>query len=264
MGLLPQPLLPQPLLPQPLLPQPLLLQPTPDMLSLPQPLLLRLLLVDMDMLLAMDTQLPPSVLDSQPLLMLQDKLTQRLSPTSMTPLARDPLLLRSTSMTLLVMLAVMSHLLPSPTSTMPLVRLTPLLSPICTLSPLLPSQPLLTQLPLLAQPLAMLETMAMLLLPLPSQPQPSLAAMLDTPLLAQLLLLPSTLLQPQWPVLLSRPPLSVFSAVLLLAQSLLAMALLLELPMLTSGNLTKTVQQPKDLFKCNRIIASQLNMGYNT
>merc|ERR1719295_1045717 len=113
-----------------------------------------------------------------------------------------PLLLRSTSMMLLVMLAVMSHLLLSPTFTMPLARFTQLLSHTFTLSPLLPSQPSLTQLPLLLQPSAMLETMAMLLLPQPlppqpSQPQPLPEAMLDTPLLAQLSLLPNTLLQPQ-------------------------------------------------------------------
>merc|ERR1712180_682 len=111
------------------------------------------------------------------------------------------------SMMLLVMLAVMSHLLLSPTFTMPLARFTQLLSHTFTSSPLLPSQPSLTQLPLLLQPSAMLETMAMLLLPqpllpqpsqpLPSQPQPSLTAMLDTPLLAQLSLLPNTLLQGQ-------------------------------------------------------------------
>merc|ERR1719249_436593 len=127
----------------------------------------------MDTLLVMDMPLPPSVLDSQPLLMLLD---------------RPPLLL-------------------SPTFTMPLARFTQLLSHTFTLSPLLPSQPSLTQLPLLLQPSAMLESMAMLLLPqpsqpqpsqpLPSQPQPSLMAMLDTQLLAQLSLLPNTLLQPQ-------------------------------------------------------------------
>merc|ERR1719428_2694186 len=77
------------------------------------------------------------------------------------------------SMMLLVMLAVMSHPLLSPTFTMPLARFTQLLSHTCTLSPLLPSQPSLTQLPLLLQPSAMLETMAMLLLPQPSQPQQS-------------------------------------------------------------------------------------------
>merc|ERR1719447_2069341 len=168
------------------------------------------------MLLAMDTQLPPSVLDSQPPLMLQDRSTLLLSPTSttqlVTPLMMLPQLLRSMSMMLLVMLAVMSHLLLSPTFMMPLARFTLLLSHTFTLSLLLPSQPSLTQLPLLLQPSAMLETMAMLLLPqpllpqpsqpllsqpLPSQPQPSLMAMLDTPLLAQLSLLPNTLLQPQ-------------------------------------------------------------------
>merc|ERR1711917_216731 len=88
----------------------------------------------------------------------------------------------------------------SPTSTMPLARFTQLLSHTFTSSPLLPSQPSLTQLPLLLQPSQ----------PLPSQPQPSLTAMLDTPLLAQLSLLPNTLLQGQCPVLLSRPPLLVF------------------------------------------------------
>merc|ERR1719365_582786 len=98
------------------------------------------------------------------------------------------LLLRSTSMMLLVMLAVMSHLLLSPTFTMPLARFTQLLSHTFTLSPLLLSQPSLTQLPLLPQPSAMLETTAML-----PPPQPLLTA---TPP-PQLLPLPSTLSPPQ-------------------------------------------------------------------
>merc|ERR1711962_1447921 len=64
-----EPSLVVPLLPQLLLPQPLLPQPS---------------LVDTDMLPAMDTQLPPSVLDSQPPLTLLDRSTLLLSPTFMT------------------------------------------------------------------------------------------------------------------------------------------------------------------------------------
>merc|ERR1711962_586410 len=52
--------------------------------SLVEPLLPQPSLVDTDMLLAMDTQLPPSVLGSQPPLTLQDRSTLLLSPTFMT------------------------------------------------------------------------------------------------------------------------------------------------------------------------------------
>merc|ERR1719293_562189 len=112
----------------------------------------------------------------------------------MTPLARDPQLLRSTSTTLPVRLPQLL----SPTFTMPLARFTQLLSHTFTLSPLLLSQPSLTQLPLLPQPSAMLETTAMLPPPQPlltatPPPQPSLMAMP----LPQLLLLPSTPSPPQ-------------------------------------------------------------------
>merc|ERR1719394_2070720 len=59
--------------------EPSLVEPSLVVPSPPQPLPPQPSLVDTDMLLAMDTQLPPSVPDSQPPLMLQDRSTLLLS-----------------------------------------------------------------------------------------------------------------------------------------------------------------------------------------